>query len=622
MLESPLSLDQILQCVPEACLVIDSRRDRIVGCNAMATRMLSLADPQAAPFSHLIGDSLARFILFVEEIDYRGEAWTRDLRLRTVSGERACEMRGRKIGDSVDRILLMLVDLAELERRAQIVDAEELHRAGLDGWKRAQSFFADLENQNQLILNAAGEGIYGVNAEGKTTFANRAAQEMLGWSFEELAGKPIHDMIHHHHVNGEVYPAHDCPIYRSFRFEQVHRIEDEVFWRKDGKPIRVEYVSTPIYDQQLLAGAVVIFRDITERKENEKKLRDALREVAELRDRLEQENAYLQEAISSEQAHHDILGDAPSTQHLRQRIDLVASTDANVLITGEAGTGKALVANAIHNSGSRRRRALIHLRCGSVAPEAMGAELFGQIRGAYHGALRDKPGKLELAHGGTIFLDNVEELPIEHQGQLLRALQDREVTRIGDTRSRHIDVRVIAATTTSLEDAVASGRFREDLFLFLNVFPITCQPLRNRIEDIPALATHLLSLANKRLNRPNTVITRRTMEQLQSYAWPGNLRELRNVIERAAIVSRGGKLIVDVGTPRTGGRDGPVRIKTEAELQAEARANLVACLKETEGRVSGPDGAAQALGIPATTLYSRIRKYRISQGEWQRGQAG
>ncbi|MDG4648705.1 sigma 54-interacting transcriptional regulator [Roseibacterium sp. SDUM158017] len=617
MLESPLSLAQTLDCVPEACLVVDSRMDRIVACNGMASQMLSLDDPQAVRFSKLIGQNLARFILFVEEIDYRGEAWTRDIRLRTAKGDRACEMRGRKFGGSVDQVLLMFVDLAELERRAQIVDAEELHRSGLDGWKRAQSFFAELENQNQLILNAAGEGIYGVNAEGKTTFANRAAQEMLGWSFEELAGKSIHDMIHHHHVNGDVYHAHDCPIYRSFRFEQVHRIEDEVFWRKDGKPIRVEYVSTPIYDQQVLAGAVVIFRDITERKENEQKLRDALHEVADLRDRLEQENAYLQEAITSEQAHHDILGEAPSTQHLRRRIDLVASTDANVLITGEAGTGKALVANAIHNSGARRRRALIHLRCGSVATEAMAAELFGQIRGAYPGALRDKPGKLELAHGGTVFLDNVEELPLEHQGQLLRALQDREVTRMGDTRPRAIDVRVIAATTTSLEQAVASNRFREDLFLFLNVFPITCHPLRDRIEDIPVLATHLLSLANKRLNRPNTVITKRTMDQLQNYGWPGNVRELRNVIERAAIVSRGGKLIVDVGDARAQQQGGQAHIKTEAELQAEARANLVACLKETEGRVSGPDGAAKILGIPATTLYSRIKKYRIADSEWQ-----
>ncbi len=236
------------------------------------------------------------------------------------------------------------------------METERLHRGGLIEWKRAHQFFSELEHQNQLILNAAGEGIYGVNAEGKTTFLNRAAQEMLGWTAEDLLGKPIHDIIHHHHLNGDLYHSHDCPIYRSFRFEQVNRIEDEVFWRKDGRPIRVEYVSTPIYDQQVLAGAVVIFRDITERKENEKKLRDALDEIANLRDRLEQENAYLQEAITTERAHHEIIGTSPAVRQLLTRIELVAGTDATVLISGEAGTGKALVANAIHEASPRRRR--------------------------------------------------------------------------------------------------------------------------------------------------------------------------------------------------------------------------------------------------------------------------
>ncbi|MBF9058308.1 PAS domain S-box protein [Rhodobacterales bacterium HKCCSP123] len=606
-----------LNAVPEAALLLDTRRDVILDANEAACAMLGLTRPRGLALSPLLGRQVPRFIIFVEEVEHRGEAWTRDLRFRTPNGDRACELRGSLIDPNETTILLMLVDLAELERRAQIFDTEELHRAGLEGWKRAQSFFAELENENQLILNAAGEGIYGVNAEGKTTFVNRAAQEMLGWTSEDLMGKSIHDMIHHHHVNGEVYHSHECPIYRSFRFEQVHRIEDEVFWRKDGKPIRVEYVSTPIYDQQVLAGAVVIFRDITERKENERRLREALEEVAALRDRLEQENAYLQEAITSEQAHHDIIGTAPATRQLRTRIDLVAKTSANVLISGERGTGKGLVANAIHNASDRRRRALIHLRCGSVPADAMGSELFGHIRGAYQSALRDKPGKLELAHSGTIFLENVEELPLEHQGQLLRALQDREVTRLGDSRSRIIDVRVIAATTKVLEREVDAGRFREDLFLFLNVFPIACHPLREKREDIPALATHFLSLANMRLNRARNVITQRTMQQLQAYSWPGNARELRNVIERAAIISQGGKLIVDIGDPAVSTIGQPAQIKSEATLQAEARANLVACLHETGGRVSGPNGAARVLGVPATTIYSRIKKFGIEDREWR-----
>ena len=416
-------------------------------------------------------------------------------------------------------------------------------------WKRAQTFFADLERQNQLILNAAGEGIYGVNAEGKTTFLNRAAQEMLGWTAADLLGQDIHSVIHHHHLNGDHYPAHDCPIYRSFRFEQVHRIEDEVFWRKDGRPIRVEYVSTPIYDHKVLAGAVLIFRDITERYESQRRLREALDQVDALRDRLEQENAYLQEAISSERAHHDIIGESGATRLVLTRIALVAPTDAPVIITREAGTGRALVATAIHKDSPRHRRPPISFKCSAHAPDAIEAELFDQMRSHLLGTQRDRPGKLELAHGGTLFMDDLAEMPPELQGRLLHALQTAQVTRLGDLRARPLDIRVIAALIRPPPEVeIAAGRLREDLALFLNVFPIQCSPLRVRPEDIPALANHLLGLACKRMNRPCPVISTRTMRRLLAYDWPGNVRELGKVIERAVILSTShSKLVLDMG---------------------------------------------------------------------------
>ena len=616
MLDLPTRSDSLLNALAEAALLIDLVEDRIRAANSRARRLLDLPDADGTAFSPLVGATLPQFIVFVDEIAHRSEAWSRDITLATAkSAPLRCEIRGRLVEDSPSLLLLTVLDLDEMDRHDRITEAAELHRSGLLEWRRAQGFFSELERQNQLILNAAGEGIYGVNADGKTTFLNRAAQEMLGWTAEDLLGHDIHSVIHHHHLNGETYHSHDCPIYQSFRFEQVARIEDEVFWRKDGKPIRVEYVSTPIYDQKVLAGAVVIFRDITERKENERKLREAMEEVAALRDRLEQENAYLQEAITSERAHHDIIGRSPAIRQLLTKIGLVAPTDATVLITGEAGTGKALVATAIHSDSPRRRRPLIHFKCGAVTADATEAELFGQMRGAFPGALRDKPGKLELAHGGTLFLDDVSELPLEQQGRLLHALQAGEVTRLGDTRTRQIDIRVIAATTKNLEHEVAAGRMREDLWLFLNVFPVTCTPLRDRRDDIPKLAAHLLDIACKRMNRPRTVITERMMERLCAYPWPGNVRELKNVIERAAILSTGGKLMVELGT------DTPVRgssaqtIRTEAEIQQAIRDNIVACLRETNGKVSGPDGAAALLGVQPTTLYSRIRKFRISARE-------
>ncbi|WP_375257807.1 sigma 54-interacting transcriptional regulator [Citreimonas sp.] len=613
MHDGALQHDSLLSALPQAAVLVDLRADRIEEINRAAARLLSVdpADPPA--FSRLVGRAMPDFLVFLQEIEHRSEAWTRTVRMTDAKGAALqLELRARLVSDRPGLLMLVLLDLSELARRAEIAEASALQRAGLGEWKRAQTFFAELERGNQLILNAAGEGIYGVNAQGQATFVNRAAQEMLGWTSEDLMGENIHSKIHHHHLSGDVYPAHDCPIYRSFRFEQVHRIEDEVFWRKDGKPIRVEYVSTPIYDQKVLVGAVVIFRDITERKENERKLREALDEVAALRDRLEQENAYLQETITSERAHHDIVGTSPIIRQLVRKIELVAETDATVLITGETGTGKALVATAIHKDSARRKRPLIHFKCGSIAPDAVEAELFGQMRGAFVGALRDRPGRLELAHGGTLFLDDVEELAPEVQGRLLQTLTDGAVTRLGDTRARSLDLRVIAATTTDPERAVAQGRLREDLLLHLSVFPIPCRPLRERREDIPALAAHLLDIACRRLNRPLPVITEGTMRAMVEYDWPGNVRELRNVVERGAIVSRGGKLVIELGSEAT--RAQPAEgFRPEAEMQQLIRDNLLACLHETGGRVSGPAGAAELLGLPATTVYSRMRKFGIDR---------
>ncbi|WP_439523322.1 sigma 54-interacting transcriptional regulator [Marivita sp.] len=609
--------DSLLQALPQPVLVLDTTRDRVVDWNPHAAVLLTgRAEARPGRFSDYLQAALPQFVVFIEEIDHRGEGWTRDVALTSEDGRALrCEILARPVQGNPGWVTLVLTDLRALDRRAEQAAAAETFRAGLIEWKRTESFFAELERQNQLILNAAGEGIYGVNAEGKTTFVNRAAQEMLGWTSEDLLGHDIHSMIHHHHLNGEAYPSQQCPIYRSFRFEQVNRIEDEVFWRKDGKPIRVEYVSTPIYDQQVLAGAVVIFRDITERKEGERKLRDALAEVAALRDRLEQENAYLQEAITSERAHHNIIGNSPAIRQIVTRIDLVAGTDATVLISGETGTGKSLVATAIHKASPRARRPLIHFKCSSVAPEEVEAELCGQVRGAPNGATRDKPGKLELAHGGTLFLDDVEELPLEIQGKLLASLQNSAVTRLGDTREKPLDIRVIASTSLSETQIRRTQRIREDLYLFLNVFPITCQPLRDRPEDIPLLAAHLLKAACRRLNRPEPILTERVVQQLQSYEWPGNVRELNNVMERAAIVSQDRKLVLELATPASSiSTSGSFR--TEAQMQDMLRNNLIAALRETHGRISGPTGAAALLGVKPTTLYSRISALSIGESDW------
>lgn len=612
-------LDSLVSALPSPALILDTHSDEIVASNPAAKKLLAADEViEGIAFSRLIQADLAKFIVFLEEVDHRGEAWSRDIQLFTLHNRSVrCEIHAKILPDDPRHVLLLMIDLDEFSRRAALAETAKIHRGGLEEWKHAEQFFTELERENQLILNAAGEGIYGVNAEGQATFVNRAAREMLGWTAEDLLGRNIHSLIHHHHLNGDLYPAHECKIYQSFRYEQVNRIDDEVFWRKDGKPIRVEYVSTPIYDQQVLVGAVVIFRDITDRKENERKLKDALAEVASLRDRLEQENAYLQEAISSERAHHDIVGVSPAIKQVRARIDLVSATDSTVLISGETGTGKALVANAIHKISNRSKRAMIQFKCSSVAADELELELFGVVRGAFADVLRDKPGKLELAHGGTLFLDDVSELPQETQGRLLQFLQTATITRLGDTRVKALDVQVIAAMTDTPESAVKSGKMREDLMYFLNVFPISCAPLRDRPEDIPLLASHLLGVTCKKLNLEAPILTERAVQQMKAYSWPGNVRELRNVIERAAILSAGGKIVLELGA--SGASSGaPVRqIRTEDQIDDIIRDSMIACLRETNGKVAGANGAASLMNVKPTTFYSRIKRYQITPAEWR-----
>ena len=618
MLDTDAPYDSFLVGAFGPTILIDLGQDIILAATPEARSLFGDDDLTGSHFARFVAAGMETFVVFITEVQHRGSAWTRHVTLQSADHTSLqCEVTGRALHHAGrDLLLLHLLDLETLEEHTAEVEAGNIYRGGLIEWQRAQNFFADLERENQLILNAAGEGIYGVNADGKTTFVNRAAQEMLGWTSRDLLGHDIHAKIHHHHLNGEKYHSHECPIYQSFRFEEVNRIEDEVFWRKDGKPIRVEYVSTPIYDGDRLVGAVVIFRDITERWENERKLREAMDEVAALRDQLEEENAYLQEAINIERAHHAIIGRSKAIQGIIKQIALVGPTDTNVLIRGESGVGKSLVASAVHEESSRKRRPMIHFKPGAASPEKIESELFGQIRGAFSGALKDRPGKLELAHGGTLFIDEVADIPIELQGHLLDALQNRAVVRLGDDRSRSLDLRVIASTNRDLDREVQAGRLRQDLVLHLGVFPILCPPLRDRREDIPILTAHLLRIACKRLGRRVPVVTEGAMRKLQDYHWPGNVRELANVIERGAIVSQSDKLQVEIQSHIVTGAVPTTTLLTEADVEQIRRANIIACMKEAGGKVSGTKGAAALLGLKPTTLYSRLKKLGLSDSDW------
>jgi PAS domain S-box-containing protein len=484
---------------------------------------------------------------------------------------------------------------------------------------------AHVKRQNELILEAAGEGIYGLDRDGKTTFLNPAAAHMLGFDPDALIGQPMHALLHHTRPDGSSFPREECPIYAAFKDGAVHHVENEVFWRKDGSSFPVAYTSTPIHENGKLAGAVVVFKDITERKQAEQELRKAYAEVETMKDRLEAENVYLQEEIKVELNPAGIVGQSNPIQQVLHQVELVASTDASVLISGESGTGKELIACAIHEQSNRHERPMIRVNCAAIPRELFESEFFGHVKGAFTGAIKDRTGRFELADGGTIFLDEVGEIPMELQSKLLRVLQEGQIERVGEERTRTVDVRVVAASNRNLKADVDAKRFREDLFFRLNVFPIEAVPLRDRINDIPLLATHFITLICRRLNRPEPGITQANLKRLQSYHWPGNIRELQNVIERALIVSKGNRLQFSVpgeavetntlsnSSAEEGSETTPF---TESERLARDRENIIAALRLTNGKISGEDGAAELLGIKPTTLASRMKSLSIEKPKY------
>jgi PAS domain S-box-containing protein len=609
------------------CLIIAPASDRILHANAAACRLLGWSD-QALPAqraSRLWAHDLGGLVTFTEEVQVRGHAWRDELGVQNCNAQRLeVEISGSSLESNDEALLgLLIQERRQLDGLRGLAEAERYQRRGLLEWRGVERIFHQFERQNQLILGAAGEGIYGVNRKGETTFVNPAAERILGWHAEDLIGHSIHDLIHHHHPDGSNYDGHTCPIYAAFNDGEVHQVADEVFWSKDGKPIPVEYTSTPLRDDGEPLGAVVAFRYISARLESERRLRQALSEVQQLQQRLELENAYLQEEIRGDYAQHNLVGRSAAMQQVIRQIELVAPTGANVLISGESGTGKELIARAIHDNSGRRSRPLIRVNCAAVPRDLFESEFFGHIRGAFTGAINDRVGRFELADGGTLFLDEVGEIPLELQSKLLRVLQEQQLERVGDTRTRQVDVRVIAATNRDLRHEVRDGRFREDLYFRLNVFPIESAPLRQRLEDIPALAQHFLSRVCRQLNRPQPSLRLADIQRLQAYSWPGNIRELENLIERAMIISPGTRLRLDL--PSDGGAahmtappaDQDARILTQGEQRKQLRDNLIAALTACAGKVSGKDGAARLLELKPTTLRSRLESFAIDPRDYK-----
>jgi PAS domain S-box-containing protein len=475
---------------------------------------------------------------------------------------------------------------------------------------------ARLQQHNTEILNAAGEGIYGLDLGGYVTFVNPTAARLTGHDVQELLGQRMHDLIHHTRADGCGFAREVCPIYAALRDGEVHQVDDEVFWRKDGSSFPVHYTSTPIRRDGRLAGAVVVFRDITERKRAEADLRYALAEVRALKEQVQARNAYLQEEIDRAHDFGEIVGESQPLREMLRVVAQVAPTDATVLIQGESGTGKELVARAVHELSDRKHGPLVKINCAAMTPALIESELFGHEKGAFTDANQRRIGRFELAHNGTVFLDEIGELPPATQVKLLRVLQEREFERVGGSRTIAVNVRVVAATNRDLSALVARGEFRLDLFYRLNVLPIDVPPLRVRKEDIPLLVAAYLSKLGKRLGCDVRGITQSSMDGLLAYDWPGNVRELQNVIERAAILARGPVLSVQ-GLIRP--QEPPVRGLAQLPqsgpetLVEHERAHILRALEYTGWRVAGDRGAGAVLGMHPNTLRSRMKRLGISR---------
>ena len=412
------------------------------------------------------------------------------------------------------------------------------------------------------------------------------------------------------------YVSNDLRSERRFLFDE--------FMMQVGA---VSYVSLPLMKHGALLGAVdfVSFHQHTFQPDEIQLLQDvseivsiavsnalAYEEIKALKEQLQIENRVLQDEIVQQSIFEEIVGSSPPLRKVLSAIERVAPTDSTVLITGETGTGKELIAHAIHRRSPRSARAIVNVNCAALPRDLIGSELFGHEKGAFTGALQQRIGRFEAANGATIFLDEIGELTPEIQVSLLRVLQEREFERVGGNRTIRTDVRVIAATNRDLQRQVNEGHFRSDLYYRLNVFPIHSPSLKERIDDIPILVDYFISRFANRMGKRIQQVDRRTLEAMQRYSWPGNIRELQNVIERGVILADSNVFRLE---PNTLPEHAAAR--AAAAPGSDERARIEAILKETRGRVSGPDGAAVHLGVPASTLESRIKALKINKHQFR-----
>jgi formate hydrogenlyase transcriptional activator len=486
------------------------------------------------------------------------------------------------------------LDQRVAQRTRELAAANEELKTEITERRRAEEKLRQDEQELRRITDAIPHLIIAIGTDGKYLYANQAVQEYTGLTREEVMSENFRVRVFHPEDSERLRNERDAALSRGVPFEYERRVR-----RRDGQYRWLLIHYNPLRDE---AGNAIRWyatgTDIEDRKQAEQRIRN--------------ENLALREEIDRASMFEEIVGSSEPLRKILVQVAKVAPTDSTVLILGETGTGKELIARAIHKRSKRSARAFIRVNCAAIPPALLASELFGHEKGAFTGALQRRLGRFEAAHGGTLFLDEIGDLPAETQIALLRVLQEREFERIGSNQPIAVDVRVLAATNRDLPAAVAAGTFRQDLWYRLHVFPLQIPSLRERVEDIPLLVAYLIERYATRAGKKIRTISKQTLDLFQAYDWPGNIRELQNVIERTVILCESDTFAVEERwlkreVPLRSGSAGPL-VAARAEHEREL---IEAALSECRGRVSGPAGAAAKLGLPRQTLESKIKTLGI-----------
>ena len=513
-----------------------------------------------------------------------GEAGEFEARLRRFDGEyRWFLIRAVPLRDETGKIVNWYGSSIDIEDR-----------------KRAEEKLRQDERELRRITDAIPQTIVVQDPDGIPIYANQAVLDYTGLTLEDVTGSDFRARIFHPEDVERLREERRAALSRGLPFQ----IEQRALG-KDGRYRWFIIRYNPFHDEQgRLIRWYATGTDIDDRKRAE--------------DRTRNENLALREEIDLSSMFEEIVGSSEALRQVLAQVAKVAPTDSTVLISGETGTGKELIARAVHKRSNRANRAFIRVNCAAISPSLIASELFGHEKGAFTGALQRRIGHFEAADGGTIFLDEIGDLPMETQIALLRVLQEREIERVGSSQAIAVDVRVLAATNRDLKDAVDAGTFREDLFYRFNVFPIQLPSLRERVDDIPLLVEYLIDRYAKKAGKKFKDISKKTLELFQAYDWPGNIRELQNVIERAVILCDGETFSIDETWLKREqpAASGPV-VPFVTTLVEHEKEMIEAALAQSQGRVSGPSGAANKLGIPRQTLDARILSLGINKHQFR-----